>query len=113
MVMAAGTGDGHPHHAASDDINAIINDVIDVIDKPAAQRQVTQSGEGTFVAVMREQIRGDLLLEELVVWQVFIKSANDVIPIGVRVGVMPVLLSDVASRVGVAGHVEPVPAPTV
>src|SRR5258706_13539886 len=113
MVMAAGTGDGHPHHAACDDINPIVNDVVDIIDEAAAKRQIPEGGEGTFVAVMREQICGDLLLEELVVRQVFVESADDVIPIRVRVRVMAVLFADVAASVGVAGNIKPVPTPTL
>src|SRR5579859_1854579 len=111
--MAAGAGDGHSHHAARDDIYPVVNDVVDVIDEPAAKRQVTQSCQRTLVAVTREQVGGDLLLDEFVIRQIFIEGANYVIPIRVRVGVMPVLLSDVPPRVRIAGHIEPVPAPTL
>ena len=60
-----------------------------------------------------ELVGGDLLDDEPVVGQVVVERADDLVAVGVRVRVAALLLEDVALGVGVAGDVEPVPAPAL
>ena len=54
-----------------------------------------------------------MLDDEAVEGEVLVKRANDVVTVGVGVGVAALLLEDVTFGVGVARHVEPVTAPAL
>ncbi len=58
-------------------------------------------------------IGGELLADELIVGQVVVEGRDHVVAIGVGIRIAAVLGEDVALGVGVAGHVEPVPAPAL
>ena len=68
-------------------------------------------GEGPPVVAQGQAVGGDLLDDEAVVRLVLVERSDHVIAIGVRVGIAPLLGEDVPLGVGIAGHVEPVPAP--
>ena len=57
------------------------------------------------------QVAGDLLAEELIVGQVAVERAND--PVAIPVRLRHGIVRGVAARVGVAHHIEPVPAPAL
>src|SRR5947209_3235886 len=111
MVVTTGAGDRQAHHAAANDIYPIVNDVVNVVHEPASECKVTEGGQRALVRVVGHQIGGDLLLEKLVVRQVFVKRADDVIAVRVRIGIVPVFLKDIALGVRVTGDVQPVPSP--
>ena len=67
--------------------------------------------EPLVVAGRRQQVAGNLLLHEPVVGHVGVERLDDPVAIAERVRVRDVLVEPV--RVGIAGDVEPVPAPTL
>ena len=56
-----------------------------------------------------QQVAGDLLLHELVIGFVFVEALNDVVAVAPGEGEREIAAT--ADGIGVAGHVEPVPAP--
>ncbi len=111
MVVAAGAANRQTHHSPAHHVDSVINDVVNIIDKAAAQRQITERRERSFVRSGRQQIRRDLLFQELIEGQVLVESADDVIAIGIGVGIMPVFLPQITFRVGVTRHVQPMAPP--
>ena len=64
-----------------------------------------------FGRIGRELIARDLFLNELVVRFVFIEGADDVIAISPGIVAIAIVLK--ASGIGVANHIQPVPAPSL
>ena len=112
MVVAARAFDLNPSFPANH-VDPVVDDVMDIIDEPASQRQVAQRRKCAFVAVVRQQIRRDLLLYELVVWQITVERADDVIAIGVGVGIMSIFLENIPFAVSISRHVQPMTAPSL
>ena len=113
VVMAASTGDGQAQQSTGDDVDPVVDDLVLIEQEAPADGQETQSGQRPVVAAARELIGRDLLDEELVVTEVGVERGDHVIAVGVGVGVAAILREDVTLGVGVAGDVEPVPAPTL
>jgi len=110
VIVAAGTADGQPHQAAARDVDPVVDDVLHVVDEPPAQRQEARSRRGGGVP---DLVRRDLSDHEPVVRQVFVEGANHPVAIRVSFRVVAVLLEHVALGIGIAGHVQPVPRPTL
>ena len=79
--------------------------------RPTVRNPIAASGPP--VAAAGELIGGELLHDELVVAQVGIERRDHVVAVGVGKRIAPILGEHIALRVGVAGHVEPVPAPAL
>ena len=108
VVVAAGARDRHAKHAASDDVDAVVDDVGLTVEVAAAECEESgrRRGRGISRLICRK-----LVDDELVVRQIGIKAVDD--PIAIREGtfVVAILLEDIALSVGVAGDVEPVASP--
>src|SRR5579885_2644567 len=111
VVVAAGAADRQAEQAAADHVDAVVDDVVGVVHEAPAQRQEAQRGQRAPVLPQGQPVGGELLDEELVVGQVVVEGADDVVAIGPGPGELSLLEEDIALGVGEAGHVEPVPAP--
>ena len=113
MVVTARARHRQPHRATRADVDAVVNDVVLVVDETATERQESQRGDWTVVVTKWQFIGGDLLNDELVIRQIFIERADDVIAIGVRIRKARFFVAaDVTLGVRVTRHVEPMPRPT-
>ena len=112
MVVAAGTGHGQPHQPARDNVNPVVNDVVDIVAKAAADREKAHRGQVAPVGNV-QQVGGQLLAEELVVRAIFVQGPDDVVAIGVGIRKTTVFGEDVPLGVGIAGHVQPVTPPAL
>ncbi len=113
VVVAAGAGHRQPHQAPRDHVDAIVDDIVDIVEKAPAKREEPQRRQRPLVAPQRQAVGSELLQDELVVRQIIIEGADYVIAIGVSVRVPPLLREQVALGIGVTGHIEPVPAPAL
>ena len=112
VVVAAGARHRQALGAAHDDVDTVVDDVGGAVEETATEGQEAQRGEVAVVLrILDDLVGGDLQAEELVVGEVVVEGLHDPIAIGIGVGVAAFFLEDVALRVGVAGHVEPVSAP--
>ena len=118
VVVAAGAADRLGQERPPDDVHLLVDDVdehlVDVLlgQHLRAEGQEPRRGEAReplVVAGRRHQVAGNLLLHEAVVGLVGVERLDDPVAIAERIGVRDVLVEPV--RVGVAGDVEPVPAP--
>jgi hypothetical protein len=82
-----------------------------LFEEPPAEREEAHRRQRALVGLAGELVGRDLLDEELVVRQVFVERADRPSRGTCTRTVLPLLLEDVALGVGVAGDVEPVPAP--
>ena len=114
VVVAAGAGDRQAQQAAGRRVDLVV-DVVVVVVELAARRQKAERGQGVLVvaSILRQAVGGQLLGDELVVRQIAVERPNDVVAVGVGIRKPPLLGEGVALGIGVAGHVEPVPAPAL
>ena len=114
VVVAAGAGEREAHHASRHRVEPVVDDVVDVVDEAPADGEEAHRRE-VALFVSKHPIRGELEHEETIVGHVFVVGAHD--PVAVDVGVDEAALLavgvDVAFRVGVAGDVQPVAAPSL
>ena len=114
VFMAAGAADGQPHEAAGHDVDAVVDDVVRVIEKPPAQCKKTHRGQRPLVFAQVQFIGSHLLDNKTVVRQVGVKGVDHIVAVGVRVSEEPRLVScKVALGVGITRQVEPVSAPAL
>ena len=114
VFMAAGTADSQPHEATGHHVDAVINDVVRIVQKTAAQREKPHRSQRPFVGAQLEFVGGDLLNDEPVERQIGIERVDHIIAVGVGVGEKPRLIpGKVALGVGITRHVEPVPPPAL
>ena len=117
VIVAARARAGEAHQPFRHDINAVVEDVVEVPHETLADGEETERGElGYFRLRLGETVGGDLFDDELVVRQILVEGVNDVVAISPRVRVERLALAAalaVAGRVGVARDVEPVPRPTL
>ena len=120
VVVAAGAADRLGEKRPPDDVHLLVDDVddhlVDVLLGQHLRAEGQEPGRGEIleplvVAGRRQQVAGNLLLHEPVVGLVAVERLDDPVAIAERVRVRDVLVQPV--RVGVAGDVEPVPAPTL
>ena len=110
MIVAARTRDREAHEAAADEVDAVVDDVVLIIEEAASERQESHRGEIARI-VFRDEVGGELRDDELIVGHVVVERADDPVAKRVCERVFPLLLEDVALRVRVARDVEPVTAP--
>ena len=112
VVVAPRTTDGQPHHAAGHHVDAVVDNVVRIVQKTATQREESHRRQRPFVFAQLKPVGRQLLDQKTVNRQVVVEGVDDVIPVGVRVGEQPRLIAgEVALGVSVAGHVQPVPRP--
>ena len=107
VIVAAGTGDGEGLKSPEGDIQPVVDDVGLTVEVAPADREETHGRQRPFVGI-RQLVGGQLLKNELIVRDIFIERTNQPVAIRVRIGVIAILLEDVALRVGIAGDVHPV-----
>ena len=108
VIVTASATDRQPHQAAADNIDAVVDNVLLVVDEAAAQGQESRRRGDCRVA---DLIRRDLRDQEAVVRQVLVERRDDPVAISVGLRIIAVFLEHVALGVGVPGHVQPVPSP--
>ena len=114
VFVAAGTADGQPHEAAGHDVDAVVNDVVRIVEKPPTQREKTHRGQRPFVGAQVQLVGSHLLNDKTVVRQVGIEGVDHIVAVGVRVGKEPRLVpGKVALGVGITRHVKPMAAPAL
>ena len=118
VVVTAGAADRFGQERPPDDVHLLVDDVdehlVDVLLGQHLRAQGQEPGRGETreppaVAGRRHQVAGNLLLHEPVVGLVGVERLDDPVAVAERVRVRDVLVEPV--RVGIAGDVEPVPAP--
>ena len=120
VVVAAGAGDAQSQNALGDYVKLLVVDVVDHPDLVLLGDGLGPQGQkpggddpapvGLQATCPGKQISGDLFQDELVVWKVPVEDIDHVVPVTPGMGVLVVLV--VAGGVRVAGHVQPVPAPS-
>ena len=110
VVMAAGTRDGQPHQAAAHHVDPIVDDVVPVVDETPSQRQEARRRFGGRIV---QTVCCQLCQDEPVVGHVLVERLNHPITVGVGMWVVAVLLKHIALGIGIAGHVQPMPTPTL
>ena len=114
VVVTARAGDGQAHQAAGDDVDAVVDDVVLVVEKTPAEGEEPERGERRLVLAQWQTVGGELLDDETVVGQVGVERADHVIAVRVRESVAALLVAgEVALRVGVARHIEPEASPAL
>ena len=114
VIVAPRAADGERHRAAQDDIEAVVNDVILVVEKTAAQREEAERGDVPRFSAGAGHVAGDLAREELIVRHVLIQRTDDPVAIRPRKRILAALAArEVAAVVGIARHVEPVASPAL
>ena len=113
VVVAAGAGDREAEQAAGHDVDPVVEDVLLVVEEPPADRQEAERRERPRVVAARQAIGGDLLGDEAIVGDVVVEGPDHVVAIGVRIGIPALFHEDVALRIGITGHIEPVPPPAL
>ena len=119
VIVAAGTAYCEPKDGLAECINLFVDAVrpffhgvlfgknLGSDGKETGGGQGRASGIGTLLVA--EKITRNLLAKKLIVGQVTIEGANDIVAIMVRVWVGMVFIAPV--RVGVARHIKPMPSP--
>ena len=102
VIVTASATNRQRHRAACDDIDPVVDRVVHVLELPA-QGQEPKPGQRSFVPAKVQLIRSHLLEQELIVGQVVVERADHVIPISEGIGTV---------GAGIAGHIQPVTAPT-
>ena len=114
VVVAAGAGDREPEHAAADRVDRVVERVVvDLHILPPADRQESKPAERLRVGGGVELIGGDLLLNEAVERLVCIERLHDIVTVGPGIRHRVFVAAVGAAVVGIAGHVEPVPPPSL
>jgi hypothetical protein len=115
VIVAAGAGDSEAHQPAASHINAIVDDVGQIVEKTPAQREKAHGrlGLGRRQSMGHQAIRRELLEQELVIGNVAVKSFDHIIAIGVSEGITPLVGKDIAFGVRVAGDIKPVARPAL
>ena len=111
VVMAPGAADGQTEQPPADQVDPIVDDLVLIVEEPAADREETHRRQRARVSPQVELVGGDLLKQEPVEGHVRVEGPDHVVAVGVGEGVFSFLREDIALGVGVSGHVQPVPAP--
>ena len=119
MVVAPCASQRQAEHDLAGRVQRVLDDLVDVFELERAEpfRLGDETGgdhpPGIVLGrpVAGEDVAGELLVEEPVVRDVGIEGVDDVVAIEVRLGDR--VIGVVAGGVGVAGQVEPVPAPAL
>ena len=111
MIVATGTSDGDAHQTASDEVDAVVDNIVWVIAKPTAYGEEAECRQRAFVFAEVHAIRRELLLQKRIVRLVFVEGSNDIFAESVGVRVIDILGKHVTLGVRIACEVEPVSAP--
>ena len=114
MVVAAGAGDGKPQQAAGHQIDPVVDDVVRVADKRAADREEAECRQIAGRPRRIDPVGCELERDEPVVWHVAVQRIDDPVAIGPCERIPGVLIVEgIAHRVGIAGEVEPLAGPVL
>ncbi len=113
MIVASRARDRKPHRAACHNVDSIINDVRLVIQEPASERQEPECSQRALIIAEGQAVGGNLLDDELVVGQIVVERANDVIAVSIGIGIAPLFLENISLGVGIACDVEPISGPSL
>ena len=111
VVMTARAGDREPHQPARGDVDAVVENIVNVAREPRAKCEKTKRSQRRLVVAVVQTVGGELLDDELVKRLVVIQRANDIIAIRPRPREGFFLEKNVALVVRVAGNIEPMPRP--
>ena len=109
MVVAAGTADGEAEEPAGKDVDPIVDDVGGDAEEPSARGEEAERGK-VGIPLPTEPIGGELKRDEAIVGEILVEGPDH--PVAVHRGMdEKALLAavDIALRIGIAGHIEPVP----
>ena len=118
MVVASRTAQSQSHECAANGVDLLVDDVHFHFDRVVLGQHLGTENEKTGshqplevrgVVGRRQQIAGQLLADEVVVWQIAIKSRHHVVAIAPGMSHRHVLVH--AVRVGITGDIEPPPPP--
>lgn len=109
MVVTPSTRRRQPQQSARDDVDSVVEHVMQVVHEPSAERQETHRRERPFVVAEFQLIRRELLDHKAIKRQVVVQRADDVIAVRPRPRKFLFLEEDVAFRVRIPSHVQPVP----
>ena len=110
VVMATSATDRQSQQPAADDIDFVVDVVVRVVEL-AAGGEEPEGRERFGRSVWPELIGRQLLEHEAVVWHVLIERANDVVAVGVSVGIAAFLRERVAFGIGIPRDIQPMAAP--
>ena len=113
VVVAAGAGNGQAEKGLRGDINPVVDDVVGVPVEMVADGQKPERGQGAPVAPKVHFVRSELFEDKPVVRLVVVERLDDVIAKSPRIRINGTFAApiELALRVRVTGHVEPVPPP--
>ena len=111
MVMAPCTGHGQAHEPARHHINTIINDVMSVVDKVAADGDETQRCHVGWRFQIVQLIRRQLFHDKPVIGSILIECSDDIITISKCPWKLRLFKENITLVVSIPGHVHPVPSP--
>jgi hypothetical protein len=113
--VAPGAGHRQPEHPAGHHVDAVVDDVVDVVVEHPAESEVAHRRQVPRLDLRLDLVGGQLLGEEAVEGQVLVEGADDVIAVGVGVGpdAVGAVHEHAVLGVGVAGHVQPVAGPAL
>ena len=112
VVVASCTGDGQAHQAATDHIDAIVQNVVRIVHETRADGQESHGSKRPAIITQRQVIGSQLFHQKAVVRQIFVERADDVVAIRPGPGVAFLFEEHVSLVVGVAGHIQPITAPS-
>src|SRR6266850_2485725 len=105
VIVASSAGNGQTERSASDHVDAIIDNVVLVIEKTPPQRQETQCGKRMPVFSCTHLVGRNLLDQKLIVRFVVVESPHYIVAIRVGEGIATLLSTcQISFRVGVACH---------
>ena len=102
MIMTAGTGRGQAEHSTTHNINSIINNIVRVIQKSTAQREISHRGKLGRVVRTRQAIGSQLPLQEFIIGHVLIDRVNHPFAISPGISVFTIFLKNIPFGVGVS-----------
>jgi len=115
MIMATSARHREPKQAARHGVDAIVDHVVNIVVEHPAERQKPERGQARRVHSRLDKISGELLLDKAIKRHILVEGANDVVAkcIGERPHPIVAVHEHAIFGVGVAGNVEPMPAPAL
>ena len=113
MIVTTSTTYRKSQQPPTDDVDAIVDNLVRKVVKARAHRQESERRERTFVIARFKLSGGQLLEHKLVEREISIERIDDIVTIRVGERVASRASVDVPFAVGIASHVEPAPCPAL